>query len=431
MSYLDNGEIRLGINLAIGGAITWVSASGSNENLVNSHDWGRQIQMSFYSGPNPYEPEGKKPHPAWTFIGWNPIQSGDCYDNPSQVVAYDNDGETLYVRAVPMHWPLDNQPCECTFEVWITLDGPTAEVRARMNNTRTDTTQFSARHQELPAVYTNGPYYRLFTYTGAAPFTGDALYRVEKIWDTRIPPAEVPGGPWEGWFATENWAALLNEDDWGLGVWSPGSFQYTGGFAGTPGHGGPKDSPTGYFAPLRSEILDHDIVYEYEYTIILGTLAEIRAFVYDNAPRPSPPAYGFREDRQGWSLREAHDGGWQLEGSWQVTPTGAQPTLIGPRTLWPTADAPVARIRAAFTDGITSATLRWDQLGPAGPQPGGEALFEVIPDGEMREYKVRLADREGYTGYATQVSLVFDRTNHDEVAPAKAIQVEQIVLGTE
>ena len=75
MSYLDNGVIKIGINLDIGGAITYLSPSGSKENAINSHDWGRQIQMSFYSGPNPYQPEGTEVRESWKFLGWNPIQS--------------------------------------------------------------------------------------------------------------------------------------------------------------------------------------------------------------------------------------------------------------------------------------------------------------------------------------------------------------------
>src|SRR5579871_5909255 len=59
MSYLDNGNLRIGIDLRIGGAITYVSKSGSTENLINSADWGRQIQMSHYSGPVPFKPNGK------------------------------------------------------------------------------------------------------------------------------------------------------------------------------------------------------------------------------------------------------------------------------------------------------------------------------------------------------------------------------------
>lgn len=64
MSYLENDQIRIGLNLDIGDAITYLSKTGSNENIINSYDLGRQIQMSFYSGPVPYEPNVKKPHDA-------------------------------------------------------------------------------------------------------------------------------------------------------------------------------------------------------------------------------------------------------------------------------------------------------------------------------------------------------------------------------
>ena len=47
VSFLDNGIIRVGVNLEAGGAITHLSKSGKDaENLVNNWDWGRQIQMS-------------------------------------------------------------------------------------------------------------------------------------------------------------------------------------------------------------------------------------------------------------------------------------------------------------------------------------------------------------------------------------------------
>ena len=45
ISTIDNGVISVGVNLGLGGAITYVSKSGSEENLINSADWGRQIQM--------------------------------------------------------------------------------------------------------------------------------------------------------------------------------------------------------------------------------------------------------------------------------------------------------------------------------------------------------------------------------------------------
>ncbi len=57
--FIDNGIIRLGVDLTLGGAITFLSDSKTKENLINNYDWGRQIQMSFYGGPNPFTPKAK------------------------------------------------------------------------------------------------------------------------------------------------------------------------------------------------------------------------------------------------------------------------------------------------------------------------------------------------------------------------------------
>lgn len=403
MSYLDNGAVKIGINLGIGGAITYLSKSGSEENIINSHDWGRQIQMSFYSGPVPYIPEsGKQPSKTWTFIGWNPIQSGDAFNNPSKVTAHTNNGTELYVKCIPMHWPLDNEPGECTFESWLTLEDNTVRVRSQINNARKDATQYPARSQELPAVYTNGPYYRLFTYDGDQPYTGAPLRQIDKVWDTRIPPAEAPGGPWDNWYATENWAALVRDDDFGVGVWTPNTFAYTGGFAGVPGAGGPKDGPTGYISPTRSEILDHNIEYAYRYTLIVGTLTEIRDYVYRHATRSALPEYTFEKDRQSWTLADARDAGWPLKGAWPVSFTGASPRLVGPNAFWAAAKLPRLQIEAAFDTGSTTATLRWEA--PKG-QTGGAIDFEVIPDGKMRTYTIDLSASTAYTGTITRLIL--------------------------
>jgi hypothetical protein len=74
--------------------------------MINSFDWGRQIQMSFYSGPVPYVPEGATVHENWKQLGWNPIQSGDVYKHRSQVTAHRNDGKELYLRFPWLEKPL-------------------------------------------------------------------------------------------------------------------------------------------------------------------------------------------------------------------------------------------------------------------------------------------------------------------------------------
>ena len=128
MTFLDNGEVRIGVDLALGGAVTFISSKNHPGNIINSADLGRQIQMSHYSGPWPFAVGDKKPHKAWAGLGWNPIQTGDCYLNPSKVVEHKNDGKEIYIKCVPMQWPLENVPGDCLFETWTTLEGSVSRV---------------------------------------------------------------------------------------------------------------------------------------------------------------------------------------------------------------------------------------------------------------------------------------------------------------
>lgn len=67
--------------------------------MVNNRDWGRQIQMSFCSGPVPYAPGGKQPMSAWRGRGWNPIQVGDYYGHRSRILEYKRDGAGIMKKA--------------------------------------------------------------------------------------------------------------------------------------------------------------------------------------------------------------------------------------------------------------------------------------------------------------------------------------------
>ncbi|MHC5053215.1 MAG: hypothetical protein ACYTKD_00690 [Planctomycetota bacterium] len=398
MSYIDNGVIRLGVNLDIGGAITYIADSKEKINVVNSHDWGRQIQMSFYSGPVPYIEDGKRPKKHWERLGWNPIQSGDCFGNRSRTVEHRNEGKSLYVKCIPMQWPMDNVPGECTYESWLELDGNTVMARCRLVNRRADKTQYRGRNQELPAVYTNGPYYRLMTYAGDKPFTGGELAWIEK----KAKKAEFP---WSRWNATENWAALVGDDGWGLGVWTPGTCNYLGGFAGRPGRGGPRDGPTGYIAPLATDILDHNIIYDYSYVLILGTLEGIRRHVYANSRRRTPPRWVFEKDRQGWYYVDARDAGWPVEGELDIRLEGRDPQLIGPVGFWRAEDAPKLVIDAAFRTGDARAQVMWQRHGDKGFARGNALDFEVRPDGRRREYEVDLSSSPRYRGAITRLRI--------------------------
>ena len=266
--YIENEHIRLGINLALGGAVTYLAEHGK-PNLINSSDWGRQVQMSFYGYPVPFLPEGVDVADHWKDLGWNPIGCGDFYGNRSRILESRSDCGEIYVRCRPMQWPLNNVPGDCTFECRYRLNGTQVEVTARLNNERADTTQYPARGQELPAVYTNGVWWKAVSYNGNAPYTDDAVVQLYKKDD--------PCWPDSIFFATEHWCALVDDSGYGLGIWMPSTTSFSTGCFGTPGVGGPQDSPTGYMGPTQSEILDHNIVYTYQYALIVGTVEHIRA----------------------------------------------------------------------------------------------------------------------------------------------------------
>ena len=415
MSFLDNGKIRLGVDLRVGGAITWLSRSGG-ENVVNSHVFGRQIQLSFFSGPVPFGVGENQPAPHWRHLGWNPIQAGDDFGNTSRVIEHRNDGRSIYVKLAPLQWPLRCVEGECICESWLDIDGNAVRARARLTNARADKTQFPARDQELPAAYFNAPFHRPVSYTGDRPFTGGKI--------TELPTKGTIAGVWAGWTATERWSAWLNGEGWGIGVWNPGTTAMIGGFSGKPGIGGALDGPTAYVAPKRMEILDADITYEFRYALVLGTVEEIRKFAAEQPGARKLPAWEFRDDRQGWHTTNATDTGWPIRGMLDVRLEKNDPQLHSPPTFWRAEDAPRLVIEAAYDGTTGDAEVFWDRLTGTNDHRVQRATFTPIIDGQFREYVVNLAAVPGYEGGCTQLRF-------DPVAtggPGARISIRRIAL---
>jgi hypothetical protein len=389
MSFLDNGTIKIGVNLDIGGTITFLARSRDGENTINSHDLGRQIQQSYYSGPTPFG----KAHPAWKDWGWNPIGSGDVYGNPARVVEQTNDGKLLYVKTIPMQWALKNVPGECTFESWITLEGHGALVRNRLVNHRSDHTRYPAQGQELPAVYTVGKLHRLFSYTGTRPFENQPLTQIHNA-----------GPPWSNWKATENWAALVNDRGWGVGVIHPGAHAFVGGFYGKPNVGGPREDSTGYIAPTRNEILDQNIVYEYRYRLVLGSIEEIRAQAVAARIGDSRPDYRFTQDRQHWIYQDTCDAGFPMKDGWRIKLGAKNASLIGPEQWWRAEDVPKLYIRAATRTHRRNLAFLWS-IPEAGFAADRQVEVAIQPDGPLHIYEVNLAGLPTYRGTITGLRL--------------------------
>ena len=408
ISRLDNGVIQIGVDLDHGGTITLLARSKGGENLINAHDLGRQIQQSYYSGPTPYG----QAHPAWKNWPWNPIGTGDVYGHASRVLKHTNDGRSLEVKSIPMQWALDNVPGKCEFETLITLDGPTARVRCRLVNHRADKTQYPAHDQELPAVYTIGKLHRLFTYEGDEPFTNRPLKRIKNA-----------GPPWSSWRASENWAALVDDQGFGVGVIHPGVYSFIGGFHDKPGQGGPKDNPTGYISPLRREILDHNIVYEYDYFLTLGTLDQIRAVATALRIKDRRPDDSFAHDRRHWTLNGATDGGMPFDGSWKIALGAGACRLIGPETWWTAASAPRLHVRASLTGRPRTVWVSWKGVHEESAA-NGRMKLDLPADGMFHTLELDLASQPTYRGTLAGLRLEIDAADH----AGDVLRVESVSL---
>ena len=397
--YLANDKVKMAIDLNAGGAITYLSEAGSDVNMVNNNDLGRQIQTSMYAGPYPYSVHGKDPVYQWRNLGWNPVQTGDYYNNPSQIVSYQQGQNTLYVKTIPKIWPLLNEPADCVFEHWLELKDNTIHVRCRMTANRIDTTQYDSRTQEAPCVYLNGPYYRMVTYTGMMPFTNDAV-------------SEFTDRDMTNRYGTENWIALLNADGRGVGLYKPNEVRFSSAGFGVTKVGGEFDVSAGYINSQPHLLIDYNGQYEFEYTLVVGSLADVRQFAYAQTRPLLAPAYTFVSDRQGWYYSNTRDKGWPIQNELNVRWSRLDSTesgfrLLSPLSFWQATNVPKLYIQAAFQTKGTVARLAWrkpednDIIEIAGRYTD----FPIVGDGQFRTYEINTSQLSGWNGVITQISL--------------------------
>ena len=376
--------------------------------------------MSFYSGPKPYIPEsGQQPHKKWAFLGWNPIQSSDVGGFKSKVVDYYREKDSIYIKSIPMQWSLDNVPGECTFESSIKIKGNLVQVNSRIRNQRIDKTQYAARSQELPAVYVNAPYHRLVTYKGDKPFKNDAI--------SEIPQNSETEPKWSHWQATENWVAHLNENDFGLGIYTPEVQSYIGGFYGKKGKGGTKDVPTGYCAPVLKEILDHNIVYDYSYNLIIGSLQEIRAFSIQNKKTLKELKYKFINDRNHIYYEGAKDQGFPVKNKLVIEPQKKHISINGPNVFYSLYQNFNFYIDALFPSNTKTVSLICDSFDKKNQMT---YKLPVQADNKFHHYQINLNNRKDKNFMISQlrIKIEFDDVDKYNLVQIKEFGIKQATL---
>jgi hypothetical protein len=285
----------------MGGAITYLSSSGSTTNYINIYDPGREVQQSYYAGQQ-VDRRAEGQNAIWSPWPWNPIGAGDSYGNGAVVLASRMTSTTMYVETQPLLWDMNRSYCQCVFETWITLEGRRVRVHNKLTTFRTDNRwNLVSGFQALPGIYPVADLSHVISYTGSQPFT----------WG---PTGEIPKSTtsvWSQWNASENWAACVDSSHFGVGVYTPGRITFDGGLNRYPS-GGSTSFDTCHLSPKEVAALDKTSTFEYDYWLILGTIDQIRRQVYFlHEYQPLPPSGFPAGDEQTWNFNAYGDrGGW-------------------------------------------------------------------------------------------------------------------------
>jgi hypothetical protein len=110
------------------------------------------------------------------------------------------------------------------------------------------------------------------------------------------------------------------------------------------------DQHTGYITPSATEILDHDIVYTYDYALIVGTVDEIRAKVYELDDATRRQRFTFEKDRCHFYYKNITDKGLGNQDCLDFD-LRTKVSSLPPRSSW-------ARIRPKYLWTLPSAAAR-------------------------------------------------------------------------
>lgn len=265
--FLDNGRIKLGVKKSSGAGVAWLSASGSERNLINHFDRGRLVQQSYY---------GKEDGSLWNKQPWryNPVQGGDWRGSGAKVLELKAEKSSLIAKTLPRHWASGAELEETSMEQRIELHEDVVHIRYKFAYSGKET--HPEHDQEIPAVFVEPEFDTLVLYTGNKPWSDGELHRSQ------------PGWPNETRQMTEHWAAYVDKEDFGLGTYVPVADRLT---CYRFGDGDRKRGACSYFAPLTKFAIKPGLAWEYDVYLTIGKLEEIRkrfAKLHNRDDGPSP-----------------------------------------------------------------------------------------------------------------------------------------------
>lgn len=318
--YIEKGSIKVGADLATGGALTYLSklyyydSNGAQQtvdevigntdeveigvnaksdcktvlsstvNLINIWDAGRQFQQSYYANvggtsadsveemqkggyydklPSDYGSNGYERALCTTadangyYWPYNPVQGGDCANNPSQIIDYEVTQNQIYVKTRAMDWAKgdDGRGLQGTvvggvttrsyMENWYTIKADILYVTNRFIdwNGFEGLESVPVHTNELPAAYVVQPLHNYVCYTGNYPWT-DADLEWQPALGSWAQKSHQNVEPAEEWFA---W---VNDDGFGVGVYVPNTKLFASGRSNASTHKDYQGNSNAFKSPM-------------------------------------------------------------------------------------------------------------------------------------------------------------------------------------
>ncbi len=413
--YLDNGMIRVGVDLSRGGAIDYLAESSNPEkNYINRFDAGRLVQRSCFGPPFIYNA-----CPGFFNWPWNPVQGGDCFDNGSPIIDFKKEENLIYTKCIPLNWGGNNELTDSIIETWISLEGRAVRIESRFTNGGEDHSRWM--DQELLAVYVITELSNLWYYGGNHPFTWDEL------------TVSQPSFKNTYYQATEYWAAWTDEYQFGVGVFSQDMMYHTAFRVGEQGKANDYAFDTNYVGIIpRFTVPPHAVHHSISY-LILDNLPNIRRFVYRKVRYPSGfrfytgkkewgvLAWEFNElhNREGWAVgwdprgkqNSLDDSYGVVDGIWRLlakSSTGLESHLISPNFQLPAEHYNLIQLRMRISQSdLSKIRLYWNHLADEIFTFSDENSIwvDISADGEWHTYYVEVGQHPCWKGTISQLCL--------------------------
>ncbi len=410
---------------------------------------GQGLSDCLYQPPIPYSEPGERnlgPHDA--SLGYNPNEVGDDTFETGRLQRYGRDGNKFFTAMTPMLYGQQQAPAvDCLFKKWGRVEGRALILNYEANFNRSANYQPVTRGQESPCLYVNNM--RIVKwYQGGNPYTNDGITTLPMTISNGgngLSQFSLNGHRQGGVYPTEPWIFICGDDGYGIGLLLKDNIRSYFGFFGDGG--GNDDAPNkggsyGYIAHAMNEILDMKMRWRHRTEVIVGTVEEVRAYVYANAYRPfTKPSFKFNAaGREGWALNSGD--GWATgnvneQHTWDEVYTGnarngwkvffgnsRNAEMASPGVNWKTSEFNKIYVRAAFTGQDQPWQLNFVKNGqkPDGAldtnqssnkywmeentrYPNGTAdknenkvYTQFIGDGQFRVYEFNVGSASGWAG---------------------------------